>query len=1272
MTTLADTGANGYLFIDTQRAIEIARFFGIPTQKLPIPVGTKGYDGQAGSAITHAIVCHLLIEGRRFLNQPFLITSLGQQDLIIGRRWLAEQDVWLDVRNRNLVWPEQRCIMDDLTTQQYREAPKQILQRQPIDPQHQKDMEQRDQKMDQSTRQPYGAPRTEQMDRMTGFQKMRRAMMGQEPQPSVKQVQKPQPRTICNPTEIVDIAMIGPAPFHRHLRKKGSEAFITSLAEIDRVIEEKQGEPTEATELEEEELVQHLLPKRYQEYADVFSKTASDQLPPRRPNDYKIGIDGGKTADSAVGYSPLYKQSAEELEAARSYILDNLGKGFIVPSAAPFASPILMARKPGGGLRFCVDYRKLNAITRKDRYPLPLVDELMERLSGAKIFTKLDIRQGFHRIRLDPGSEDLTTFRTRYGTYKYRVLPFGLTNGPAAFQRFINETLMDYLDNFVTAFVDDLLIYSQNAAEHEIHVKKVLERLRGAGLQASIKKCEFHVTRTKYLGFILSTDGIEVDPEKTAVIHQWKEPSTVRGVQSFLGFCNFYRRFIENYSRISRPLNQLTRKDATFTWTDECQQAFEDLKQRLTSAPILRHYQPDLETKLETDASDGVVAGVLSQRHDDNLWHPTAYYSKGMSDTEKNYEIHDKEMLAIIRSLQEWRAELEGLRLRERFDIFTDHRALEYFMTTKKLNARQARWAEFLSRFYFHIRYRPGRENTLADALSRPDTEIQTKDEYRWQILLKPEQIEPLAVAALQPALTVVDRVLRANRETPAEDYRQMAQKEQGGWTLQEGLLLKDDRLYVPDDDPEIRTQLLEEVHNQVSTAHPGRNKTQQLIKPRYYWPTWRSDIERYVRNCSQCRRAANPRDRPPGLLQPLPIAEQPWQHISMDFRSFPRDKKGYDAALVFVDRFSKRPISVPCHKTSTAKDMARMFIEHIYRHRGPPSTIVSDRGPQFVSDFWEEFCRILGIQLKLSTAYHWSTDGQTEIVNQHIANRLRPFVNRYQDNWSELLPLMDFAAAALPSETTQASPFLVDCGYEPRTSFDWTPRTDPSPMNTQDRHHQAQGIVREMERIWKGIRDNTMHAQNCQKRQADKHRRPVDFDVGDSVWLSLRHYRTDRPSKKLDSQMAGPFPIVEKVGNSYRLDLPANMRIHPVFSPDKLRRAATDPLPGQVVEPPEPIIVDNDQEWEVEQILASRTYRKQLQYQVKWIGYDDDRTWYPAANFKHCPHRLQDYHLQYPNNPGPPRQLQHWLRAWEGDGDTDTNDDHDARTISSLRTDSV
>jgi hypothetical protein len=282
--------------------------------------------------------------------------------------------------------------------------------------------------------------------------------------------------------------------------------------------------------------------------------------------------------------------SQDELQAVREYLQDNTSKGFIESSSAPFASPVLFVKKADGGLRFCVDYRKLNQLTKKDRYPLPLIEETMAQIGRAKIFTKLDIRHAFNRIRIAEGHEDLTTFRTRFGSYRYRVLPFGLTNGPATFQRYINDALLDILDEYVTAYMDDILIYDEDPLLHTAHVQEVLRRLDKAGLQVDIRKCEFNVTETKFLGLIVSTEGIKMDPDKIKTILEWERPQDVPGVQQFNGFCNFYRRFIKGFSKILKPLYQLTQKDYMWEWTDACERAFKELKDTVATDPILAHF----------------------------------------------------------------------------------------------------------------------------------------------------------------------------------------------------------------------------------------------------------------------------------------------------------------------------------------------------------------------------------------------------------------------------------------------------------------------------------------------------------------------------------------------------------------------------------------------------------------------------------------------------------------------------------------------------------
>ncbi|CDO69493.1 hypothetical protein BN946_scf184662.g13 [Trametes cinnabarina] len=397
----------------------------------------------------------------------------------------------------------------------------------------------------------------------------------------------------------------------------GSESFTLNLAATDFV-------SARSSSVSDEPLDLTGVPEEYHEFADVFSKSKADELPEHRPDDLKIDLKEGATPP----LGPIYSLSKVELYTLREYIEENLRSGFIRPSKSPCGAPVLFVKKKDRSLQLCVDYRGLNKITRKDCYPLPLILDLLDTPRKARIYTKIDLRHAYNLVCIAPGDEWKTAFRTCYGSFEWLVMPFGLSNAPAAFQRFVNDIFSDLLDVCVVVYLDDILIYSDTPEKHREHVKEVLRRPRKNKLYAQADKCKFHTTSIEYLGYILSPDGLTMSESKVKAILDWPEPWKVRDIQAFLGFANFYQRFIPNYSEIVLPLTRLTRKSVPWNFSEECRTVFNTFKRAFTTAPVLHHWEPDCPLTVETDTSNYAIAGILSLTTESGELHPIAFHSR--------------------------------------------------------------------------------------------------------------------------------------------------------------------------------------------------------------------------------------------------------------------------------------------------------------------------------------------------------------------------------------------------------------------------------------------------------------------------------------------------------------------------------------------------------------------------------------------------------------------------------------------------------------------
>ena len=968
------------------------------------------------------------------------------------------------------------------------------------------------------------------------------------------------------------------------------------------------------------------IPPEYRDLAKVFSKHEADKLPPHRLTDCKIVLQ----KDATLHYGPIYPLSEDESKALKEYIDENLKKGFIRPSESPAGYPILFRKKKDGSLRLCVDYKKLNDVTIRNSYPLPLINNIIERVRGAKYFTKLDLRSAYNLIRIREGDEYKTAFRTKYGHYEYLVMPFGLKNAPATFQSFINYVLRPYLEKFVILYLDDILIFSDDLETHHNHVRQVLKRLLENNLYAKLEKCEFDKDHVEFLGHVLSGKGVSTDPKKVQSIKDWPIPTCMKDVQRFVGLCNYYRRFIQNFAQIARPLHNLTKKNVKFNWTEACQKAFEELKNRLISTPILMHPDPEKQYILECDASNYAIGAILSQYDNEKRLHPVAYYSRSLLNAEINYSITDKELLAIKDAFSTWRHLLLGAK--HKVLVYTDHRNLLYTLGGKIGNQRQHRWHLFFQEYDFQLIYRQGRKNGKPDSLSRrPDYMIKNEE-------IKPEHILDIKNVKEVPSFigvvsSLIDEIIKYTKDdetakdiflyfSPQNAKNDRAYKpfrKMNKFKIQNNMILYNNLIYIPE---KLRLEILMKYHESPSAGHLGIRRTLELITRNFWWPKIQEDVKSFINSCENCARNKVSRHRKYGLLQPLDTPDRPWKSIEIDFLCGLPNSKGFTTLMVVVDRFSKMIHLIPFKDVPNAQQTAKAFMKYIYKYHGFPSDIYTDRGSQFTSDLWNQFIKLFNVRLNIATTDHHETVGQVERCNAFIEQYLRLFSRAYfHDDWVDWIDLAEFAYNNSINESTNETPFFINYGFHPAMDeYFLLPQ-----VNTNSK------FIRNVRETFNHIKEVLLRSKELYKNVADKKRmEPPTFKEGDKVWIQAPPTLNIEDCSKLAPCKYGPYKIISVLeNNNYKLDIRRSPfpKHHPVFHVSELEPFIPSPSKfrerSHCKESLRDIVEISD--------FRINRQKKCYEYKVRY-KYKSSYNWVPSEEVENNP-RNQDIYLLYLKN---------------------------------------
>lgn len=905
--------------------------------------------------------------------------------------------------------------------------------------------------------------------------------------------------------------------------------------------------------LTNESEVEHLY-KLLSDFSDIFATNSSDRgrtlLTTHR-------IDTGDAA-------PL-KQPARRVPPARAQEMEQLVEEMtldevIEPSMSPWSSPVVLVRKKDGKWRFCVDYRKLNHLTKKDSFPLPRIDDTLDSLHGAKWFSTMDLQSGYWQVEMHPDDKEKTAFTTGRGLYQFNVMPFGLTNAPATFERLMSAVLNGLPWGTCLVYLDDLIVYGETVADNVQKLRQVFNCLRAANLKLAPAKCKLLKKETEFLGHVVSDKGIKAAPGKISAVETWPIPTTKKQVRQFLGLCSYYRKFVLGFADKARPLHQLTEKNRVFKWTQECQNSFEELKHALTSSPILAYPRGEGLFILDCDAS-AVGTGAVLQQVQDNEEHVVAYYSQVLQKPERNYCVTRRELLAIVKGVIHFHHWLYG----RHFIIRSDHGSLRWITNLKNPEGQTARWLERLEEYDYTIQHRPGRVHSNADTLSRRPcfefdcTHCKRIDEndqvVRYATIEKRDQA-PRRVAAVTLILNEEETIKKEQLEDP--DLSQVIQWVQNQerpewktvsgrnptlrmyWGAFESLQWENDKLvYVWEDDQPGREKkltvlprkmigpILEELHNRPSGGHFGVNKTHEKLRERFYFPGSKSRVQQYCKECDICEARKGPTLRTRGRLQPM-VTGAPGDRLAMDILGpLTRTPRGNKFVLVVMDYFTKWPELLALTDQS-AISVANALVDHVICRFGVPREIHSDQGRNFESELVAEVMDILGCDRTRTTALHPQSDGMVERHNRTILDYLAKFVDENQENWDEMLPLFGLAYRSAVQESTGFSPAMMTYGREIRLPVDLR---YGRPDEGEEPIAYVEDLRNRMDWVYETARTMLNKVSDEMKTRYDRNANVGNFQEGNQVWLYNPKRRKGR-CPKLQRDWEGPYQIIKKIND--------------------------------------------------------------------------------------------------------------------------------------------